>query len=102
MAIEDMSIPEIRRRLFPVFKAKPVRRAVLFGSVARGEADRLSDVDLVVDTGGKCLGLPLVELLVDVTEALEGTKVEMFEACEIRPGTPLARNIDAEGIVIYG
>ena len=102
MAIKNMSIQEIRRRLFPVFRAKAVRQAVLFGSVARGEADRLSDVDLVVDKGGKYLGLPLIELLVDVTEALEGAKVEIFEACEIRPGTPLARSLDAEGIVIYG
>jgi predicted nucleotidyltransferase len=101
MAIKNMSIQEIRRRLFPVFRTKSVRQAVLFGSVARGEADRLSDIDLVVDTGGKYLGLPLIELLVDVTEALEGAKVEIFEACEIRPGTPFARSIDAEGIVIY-
>ena len=102
MTVKNMSIPEIRRRLFPVFKSKPVRQAILFGSCARGEANRLSDVDLVVDTGGECLGLPLIELLLDVTDALEGAKVEMFEACEIKPGTPLARNIDEEGVVIYG
>ena len=31
------------------FRTKPVRRAWLFGSYARGEADAESDVDLLVD-----------------------------------------------------
>ena len=31
------------------FRTKPVRKAYLFGSYARGEADAESDVDLLVD-----------------------------------------------------
>ncbi|MDR1622233.1 MAG: nucleotidyltransferase domain-containing protein [Synergistaceae bacterium] len=98
----ELTIDEVKRRLKPVFqKAALVRQVVLFGSIARGDASRGSDVDLVVDTGGEILGLPFYELLYDVTEVLPDTRVEMFETCEIVPNSPIARNIENEGIVIY-
>jgi uncharacterized protein len=40
---------EIERTLQAYFADKPVKRAWLFGSWARGEADEQSDIDVLVD-----------------------------------------------------
>ena len=45
------TIPELKTILSPVFAEHGVKRAVLFGSYAKGVATPLSDVDLVVDSG---------------------------------------------------
>ena len=45
MHLTDHELAQIRA----FFRTKPVRRAWLFGSYARGEADAESDVDLLVD-----------------------------------------------------
>jgi predicted nucleotidyltransferase len=38
----------VRERLTPVFRRHKVLKAILFGSVARGEPSRHSDVDLII------------------------------------------------------
>ena len=45
MHLTELELATIRA----YFRTKPVRRAFLFGSYARGEADADSDVDLLVD-----------------------------------------------------
>ena len=42
------SLDELGRRAAPVLRAAGVRRALVFGSWARGEADGFSDLDLIV------------------------------------------------------
>jgi len=42
------SIKELKRLLSPVFQENDVASAYLFGSYARGEAKRSSDVDLAI------------------------------------------------------
>ena len=42
------TLDEIRERLAPHLKAAGARRAIIFGSYARGEADAWSDLDLVI------------------------------------------------------
>jgi uncharacterized protein len=43
------SVPSLVERLLPVLRRYGARRAGLFGSVARGEADAASDLDLLVE-----------------------------------------------------
>ena len=45
------SIREIENILHPVFAGYGVRRAVLFGSYAKGQATPRSDIDILVDSG---------------------------------------------------
>ena len=42
------SLDELRRQALPVLRDAGARRAIVFGSWARGEADGFSDLDLVV------------------------------------------------------
>lgn len=44
-----LTIDEIRAAVAPICERYGVERMSLFGSYARGEADELSDVDLIVD-----------------------------------------------------
>ena len=48
----------------------------IFGSVARGEADEQSDLDLLVNMGAECSLLHLAGLLIELEELL-GRKVDI-------------------------
>ena len=99
--IQDLD--ELRRRLAPhLIKA---RKAIVFGSVARGEADEWSDLDLVIvaDTDRAFLdrfrdfvGIydvwPRLDLLVYTPEELERMRAE---------GRPFIEHVLAEGVVIH-
>ncbi|MDI6907497.1 MAG: nucleotidyltransferase domain-containing protein [Thermoanaerobacterales bacterium] len=43
-----LTIEDAKERMIPVLKRHDVRRAAVFGSLARGEAGEESDVDLLV------------------------------------------------------
>src|SRR5438477_12973979 len=57
----------------------------IFGSVARGEADEQSDIDLLVDLEPKRSLLDLAGLLVDLEELL-GCKVDVLPEDGLRKG----------------
>jgi predicted nucleotidyltransferase len=42
------TIGDLKARLRPLFKQYQIRKAILFGSLARGEATRRSDIDLIL------------------------------------------------------
>jgi len=92
-------IAEIKRRLTPVFHQNGVRRAVLFGSYARGEARPNSDVDILVDSGLR--GLAFVGLMGYVRDALQ-KEVDFFDVVYVKPGSRVDREIKDTGVQIYG
>ena len=89
----------IQDALAPVFKQNGVRRAVLFGSHAKGTASTLSDVDIMVDSGLK--GLDFAGLLDDMYEALH-RRVDVLDAAHIEKGSRIENEIRETGVVIYG
>ncbi len=59
------------------FRTKPIRRAYVFGSYARGEADDKSDIDLMVELEPESeMGLSFFGLAPDLMERL-GKKVDL-------------------------
>ena len=66
-------------------EARGLRRALLFGSYARGEAGPDSDIDLIVDGGEGFRPLSVYALGEDVREAT-GKRVDVFELSEIGEG----------------
>ena len=56
----------------------------VFGSFARGEQGRRSDIDLLVDLSDDSTLLSHAGLKVDLEEAL-GRKVDVVSACSIKP-----------------
>lgn len=62
------------------FKTKPVLKAYLFGSQARGSADDLSDIDILVDLDySKKIGLEFIQMQLDL-ERLLNTKVDLISS----------------------
>ena len=54
------------------FKTRPVLKAFLFGSFARGSADSASDIDILVDLDyNERIGLQFVQMKLDLEKLLE-------------------------------
>lgn len=98
MSDKVYSIEEIRAILKPVFENNNIKKAILFGSYAKGYADKNSDVDLVVES---CLkGLKFIGLIEDIHEALD-KDVDVYDVTHIKPGSVLESEIASDGIVIF-
>jgi predicted nucleotidyltransferase len=84
--------------LTPVFSAYKVKKAILFGSHAKGDPTPSSDIDILVDSNLK--GLDFVELIEDIRSALQ-KDIDLFDVRHIEPNSPLAAEILETGVVIY-
>lgn len=92
------TIASVTEALRPVFEHHNVKRAVLFGSVAKGTADEHSDVDLLVDSGLD--GFAFVTLYCDAADTLR-RDVDMFDVTQIVSGSRFETEIRKTGVVIY-
>ena len=95
-----LSIEEIKSYIIPVVKKYPVEKVVLFGSYARGDASDTSDVDLVVESGGKMRNSKIFTLGGDLLAALP-VRVDVYDILEIKKSSPLYNSIREDGIIIY-
>jgi len=74
----------IKKQIVPILKRQGITKAALFGSCARGEIRRNSDIDLLIKLKkGKTL-FDIVRLKSDLEERL-GRKVDLVEYDAIRP-----------------
>ena len=89
---------QIQQILFPVFLQYPVKKAILFGSYAKGTAETKSDIDILVDSGLK--GLAFFGVLEDVVTSLE-KEVDLLDVSQITPDSEIDREILKSGVVIY-
>lgn len=90
---------QIKDILDPVFKSHNVKKAILFGSYAKGSATERSDVDILVDSGLK--GLSFFGLLEDVVTSLN-KNVDLIDTSQIVPNSKIENEIVQSGVVIYG
>ncbi len=63
-------IDEIKKTLIEVLKKHGVKKAALFGSIVRGEATEESDIDLLIEFGGRKSLLYLAGLKLELQELL--------------------------------
>jgi predicted nucleotidyltransferase len=97
---------ELRVKLAPLLRGRPVRQVILFGSRARGEADAFSDTDLLIVAETQ---RPFPERCKDFMDLLRAipTAVEMliYTPEEFRRMREEARSFLAtvleEGIIVY-
>lgn len=81
------------------FKTKPVLKAYLFGSYVRNEAEKDSDVDLLVELDySERIGLQFVQMKFDL-EQLLGKKVDLVSSNAI--SKYIKPIIDSEKRLIY-
>jgi len=67
-----MSISDIKKQISPILKRNGVEKAAVFGSFARGEAKRKSDVDILIKFRGNNKSLfDLTGLQLELEEKLK-------------------------------
>jgi|SRR3989338_4160740 len=79
-----MTTKSIKKQIMPILKRQGVIKAALFGSIARGEMKKNSDIDILVKLKkGKSL-FDFVGLKLELEEKL-GKKVDLVTYSAIKP-----------------
>ena len=92
------TLENIIPKLLPIFKQYGVKKATVFGSVAKGLSTSTSDIDLLVDSGLR--GLRFSGLLASIADAVD-IPVDVFDVTHIEPGSQIDREIRRTGVDIY-
>jgi len=79
-----MNKQEIAKKIIPILKKQGVKKAALFGSQARGDTKKNSDVDLLVKLPKRFGLFEMGGLKMDLEEALN-KKVDLVEYAAIHP-----------------
>lgn len=79
-----MSKKEIANKIRPILERQGVKKAALFGSQARGDAKKNSDVDLLVELPDDFSLFDMSGLKIDLEETLN-KKVDLVEYSVIHP-----------------
>ena len=80
-----MNISELKKKINPILIKNDVKRAAIFGSYARGEAKKNSDVDILIEykNDDKSL-LDFIGLQIELEEKLK-KKIDLVEYSTIHP-----------------
>ncbi|MBI4094385.1 MAG: nucleotidyltransferase family protein [Candidatus Liptonbacteria bacterium] len=78
------TIEELKQKALPILRAAGVTRSAVFGSFARGESGAASDIDILIEVGKEKSLLDLVELKLQLEEALK-QKVDLVEYHTLKP-----------------
>ncbi len=92
------TLAKLKTILSPVFTSHGVRKAVLFGSYAKGQATEHSDVDLLVDSGLQ--GLAFYGLLEEIATTLY-VPVDLIDMTQVEQGSQVDHEIQRSGVAIY-
>jgi len=95
--MKDKELQKIAKIAVPILKKNGVVKAGIFGSYARGEAKKRSDIDFLVKIKGKKSLLDVVGIQLDLQKKLH-KKVDLVEYEEIHPG--LKKKILSEEVKI--
>ena len=74
---------EIKKKIIPILKKNKVVRAGIFGSYARGEEKKNSDVDILVKTS-KPLGFAFIKIQFELENELK-KKVDLLSYKAVHP-----------------
>ena len=100
MSEKVYTIEEIKKILKKILKNMPVENVVLFGSYAKNEATKDSDLDFVIDTKEQLIGFKLFSLITKIEETFK-KDVDAFEKSEIIENSKIDKEIKKIGVVVY-
>lgn len=78
------SVEDARTMIKPVLRKHGIKKAGIFGSLARGETKRNSDIDILVDIESDISLLDFIGIKQEIEEVLE-RKVDLVEYKTIKP-----------------
>ena len=80
-----MTLDDLKHKIIPVLKRHSIKRAGLFGSLAKGTERAGSDVDLLIEIGRQDFSLlDFVGVKLELEDAL-GRKVDLVEYSTLKP-----------------
>ncbi len=100
MSEKVYTIEEIKKILKKLLKNMPVENVVLFGSYAKNEATKDSDLDFVIDTKEKLIGFKLFSLITKIEETFN-KDIDAFEKSEIIKNSKIDEEIKRTGVIVY-
>lgn len=90
----------IKKIIQESFPSKPIKKAWIFGSYARGEETPDSDIDILVDFDtNSSINLFSIAAIIIELEKKSGKKVDLVENGRINSG--ITEFIEAEKILVY-
>ena len=100
MSEKIYTINEIKAILSKVLVNMPVYNVILFGSYAKNEATKNSDLDLILDTKDTLIGFKLYSVITKIEEAFN-KRVDAYEKTEIIKDSKIDKEIKKTGVVVY-
>jgi len=79
-----MTIEEIKERIIPILGRSGIKKAAIFGSLAKGEAKTSSDIDILVEIKSDMSLLYYIGIKLELEEALK-MRVDLVEYETIKP-----------------
>lgn len=79
----NLLISDVKRKIRPVLKKYEIKKASLFGSVARGKQNKASDIDILIKPG-KPMGLEFISLKMEIEKKL-GRKIDLLTYKSVSP-----------------
>ena len=80
-----MILDEVKEKAVPILRKAGMKRAGVFGSVARGDATERSDIDFLYEVGKRPFGLFDLSDLRDELQAALGRDVDLVSYKYIHP-----------------
>ena len=99
MSVKKYTIEEIKNIIEPIARKYGVERVYLFGSYARGDVNKNSDIDLRIDKGSLKGFFALCGLYTEIEEALQ-MKVDILTTGSLEED--FLREIQKEEVLLYG
>ena len=100
MSTKIYTIEDIKKMIYEVLINTDVEKAILFGSYAKNTPTSKSDIDLVIDSNGKLIGISFYGILEDLVQKFK-KNIDLFEISEIQKGSKIYNDIQKEGVVVY-
>ena len=94
-----LTLEEIREKVIPIAKKYKIEKISLFGSYARGDADKKSDLDFLV-IGGKNFKLTLIFSIAEELREIFNKNVDVFEISEINQDSEFYKKIMNEKVLL--
>jgi predicted nucleotidyltransferase len=103
--VKQEEIKKLQSSMAPIFRRNGVSRAVLFGSAARGDETKKSDIDLMIVMKTDKRFFDRYDAFDDISEIMKGSSVDLLiytpQELESMSHRPFIRKILSEGKIIY-
>jgi hypothetical protein len=96
---KTISITTVKKAIIPVLRINGVKKAAIFGSLARGEQNRTSDIDLIIRAPEKIGFFGLAGIQLDLEKAVH-RKVDLVTYDGLHP--LFKKDILKNNVKVYG